>query len=72
MGTISGDESYVFAEKDAAIFLGVSVKTLQTWRSRRTGPPYVRLARKCVRYRKEDMKAFVDARVVGPERRGMR
>lgn len=55
---------YVMDEKDAAVFIGVSQKTLQTWRSRRMGPPYIRIARKCIRYRETDLKAFVDARVV--------
>lgn len=55
---------YVMDEKDAAVFIGVSQKTLQTWRSRRMGPPYIRMARKCIRYRRIDLQDFVDARVV--------
>lgn len=55
---------YVMDEKDAALFIGVSQKTLQTWRSRRMGPPYIRIARKCIRYRRADLEEFVDARVV--------
>ncbi len=56
--------SPVMDEKVAAAFIGVSQKTLQTWRSRRIGPPYVRLARKCILYRKADLEEFIDARVV--------
>lgn len=55
---------YVMDEEDAAHFIGVSQKTLQTWRSRRMGPPYIRMARKCIRYRRADLQEFVDSRVV--------
>ena len=55
---------YLMDEKDAALFLGVSYKTLQTWRSRRMGPPYVRMARKCIRYPKADLQEYVDSRLV--------
>lgn len=55
---------YLMDEKDAALFLGVSYKTLQTWRSRRMEPPYIRMARKCIRYRRIDLQEFVDSRIV--------
>lgn len=59
-----GMEPYVMDEIDAATFMGISRKTLQTWRSRRMGPPYVRVARKCIRYRKSDLQAYLDERLV--------
>lgn len=55
---------YVMDEKNAALFIGVSQKTLQTWRSHRMGPPYIRITRKCIRYRKADLQDFIDSRVV--------
>lgn len=55
---------YAMTEKDAAVFIGVSVKTLQTWRSRRVGPAYIRIAPKCIRYREADLVAFVDSHLV--------
>ena len=45
-------------EKAAAALLHVSVKALQGWRSRGGGPPFVKVGR-CVRYRPEDLQAFV-------------
>lgn len=66
MRTVSGKVAgpYAVTEKDAAVFIGVSVKTLQTWRSRRMGPAYVRIAPKCIRYRMADLEAFVDSHLV--------
>lgn len=37
-------------EEEAAEMLGVSVRTLQAWRYRGGGPPYVRISSRCVRY----------------------
>ena len=66
MTEISGNAiaHYLMAEKDADLFLGVSYKTLQTWHSRRLGPPYIRMARKCIRYRIADLQHYVDSRLV--------
>ena len=41
-----------------AAWLNVSVKTLELWRGTGDGPRYVRLSRKAVRYRPEDVQAF--------------
>jgi hypothetical protein len=47
-------------EKATAALLHVSVKALQGWRSRGGGPRFVKVGR-CVRYRPEDLQAFVVA-----------
>ncbi|MGO1235157.1 MAG: helix-turn-helix transcriptional regulator [Microbacterium gubbeenense] len=44
--------------------LSVPPRTLEDWRRMRTGPPYVRLGRKLVRYRMSDVVAYLDAQVV--------
>jgi excisionase family DNA binding protein len=41
--------------------LKCDVKTLQAWRSRGGGPPFVKVGR-LVRYRAEDVKAWVESR----------
>lgn len=66
MNKLSGKQGnpYVIDENEAAAFMGISPKTLQGWRTRRMGPPYVRIARKCIRYRKTDLQAYMDERVV--------
>ena len=46
-------------EKQAAEFLGLTPRVMQAWRTRGGGPVYVRLSHRCVRYRPEDLEAFV-------------
>lgn len=52
-------------EKDAAIVLGMKVKTLQMWRHLSKGPRYHKLGR-CVRYSMRDLEDFMDAGTVEP------
>jgi hypothetical protein len=47
-------------EEEAGRTLKIAVKTLQSWRSRGGGPPYIKLGR-CVRYRIRDLEAFISA-----------
>lgn len=50
--------------KQAAQHLGVSARTVENWRTRGDGPPYLRLSRtKGVRYRLEDLEKFVAQRI---------
>jgi hypothetical protein len=46
-----------YNEMQAAILLGVSVRTLQAWRVRGGGPPYVKIGR-AVRYQRRALIAF--------------
>ncbi|MEF3696744.1 helix-turn-helix domain-containing protein [Desulfolutivibrio sp.] len=55
-------------EKDAAAYLGLSVKTLQAWRFTHRPPKYLRLGRS-IRYRLSDLDAFLNANLIDPERR---
>jgi len=58
-------ESLVDA-KAAASMLGVSPRTLEHWRREGTGPRFVAISPRCVRYRTTDLAAFVNDRSVGP------
>ncbi len=46
----------------AADYLGVAKSTMEAWRVRGGGPRFVKLG-KAVRYRKEDLDAFVNSRI---------
>jgi len=47
---------------DVAEMLGVSVKTLASWRSTKRYPlPFVRVGR-CIRYRRTDLEEFLEKR----------
>lgn len=50
--------------KDVARYLDVPVQTVYQWRSKRYGPPGVRVGR-YVKYRPEDVKAWVASLVKG-------
>ena len=52
---------------EAAAFLGVKNQTVRTWRSKNIGPKYIRVSRNVIRYRAEDLEAFLADRVIEPE-----
>ena len=47
--------------KDAAKLLGVTTRKLEQMRQHGTGPTFVRVSPKCVRYRLKELIAFQDA-----------
>ena len=49
-------------ETEAADILGVRPRTLSNWRCRGGGPIYVKMGSKAVRYRLNDLNAFIDER----------
>ncbi len=46
-------------EREAAVMISVSVKTLQRWRHNLSGPPYIKL-KHLVRYPVEDLQSWLD------------
>lgn len=56
-------------ERAAADFLDVSIKTVQGWRSRRTGPRYYKLSNR-VKYSLDDLRAYRDSCAVEPQNAG--
>jgi predicted DNA-binding transcriptional regulator AlpA len=54
-------------ERAAAESLGLTPRTLQHWRWRGDGPPFVRISSRCVRYRKSDLEAWAAERVHAPD-----
>ena len=51
---------------EAAKLLGLKPITLATWRMRKSGPPYVRVGRRAVRYLESDLLAFIATNKVMP------
>jgi len=41
-----------------------SVRTLESWRLKGGGPPFVRISRRSVRYRRSDLEQWIEDRVV--------
>jgi predicted site-specific integrase-resolvase len=62
--TTGGDEPVVprplLTAKEAAAHLGVTASTLERWRGVGTGPAYVKLSGKFIRYKAEDLGTFVE------------
>jgi predicted DNA-binding transcriptional regulator AlpA len=56
---------HLLTERQAAHMLGVSVRTLQSWRVRGggSGPRFVSISCRCVRYRALDLDEWVNARL---------
>ena len=56
----------LFTQKEAAAYLGTTVGTLNTWRHYgKDKIPYVRWGNR-IRYRKEDLDAWIEAQLVSP------
>jgi excisionase family DNA binding protein len=49
---------------EAASYMRLSARTLERLRVQGTGPKFVRLANRSIRYRQQDLDAHVAARVV--------
>jgi predicted DNA-binding transcriptional regulator AlpA len=47
-------------EHDVAKLLGVSVATVRRWRLLRQGPTFIRVGAASVRYRPEDLRAYLE------------
>jgi predicted DNA-binding transcriptional regulator AlpA len=56
-------------QHQAAARLGLpSSRTLEAWRHRGYGPPFLRLSPRLVRYRTSDIELWLAARIVGAQR----
>lgn len=53
----------LLTELSAAALLHLSVRTLQSWRGRGTGPSFVRMGR-AIRYRRSDLEQWVSSNIV--------
>jgi predicted DNA-binding transcriptional regulator AlpA len=53
-------------QPEVAKMLKISEATLQAWRSEGYGPRFIRCTRRIVRYRPEDVAAFLRRREVEP------
>lgn len=58
----------ILTEEEAAKLLQIRPQTLALWRcSGRYAIPFVRLGPKLIRYRREDLDAFLESRSVKPK-----
>lgn len=55
----------IMTEKQAANFLSLTPRTLQAWRYRGDGPQFIRISRRCIRYRRCDLDQWLEQRLTG-------
>lgn len=48
-------------EHEAALILGCAVQSLRNWRWKRIGPRWRKVGMRMVRYRRDDLLAFIEA-----------
>lgn len=63
------EEEVMLTSKQTAELCGVSLNTLQKWRSRNVGPKYVKFGGSnaaAVRYVRKDVESYLAARLVKP------
>ena len=50
-------------ERDAADFLGYTMRALQNWRLRGGGPTFIKVSSRSIRYRRRDLVAWVESKL---------
>lgn len=68
MTTATAQRHEYMDTRQAAAYLGISINTLNCWRSRREGPPFVKIGGN-VRYRLVDLDGWADGRRRDPSAR---
>lgn len=61
------DPDGLLDEQEAARFLKLSDRTLQTWRVKQVGPVYIKVGR-TIRYRRRDLISWIDLNACGAMR----
>lgn len=54
--------------KEVASICGVTPRTVGDWRQKGEGPPYVKLSSRVVRYRREDVLAWIASHEEGTQK----
>jgi excisionase family DNA binding protein len=50
----------LLTEEEAAEYLRLTPRALQAWRYQGKGPRFVRISRRAIRYRRDDLEEFVE------------
>jgi len=61
--TLEVDPERLITETEAADFLGVTRRALQQWRLNGSGPKYVKISQRCVRYRRIELIKWSEERL---------
>lgn len=50
-------------ERDAADFLGYTMRALQNWRTRGGGPAFIKVSSRSIRYRRRDLMVWIESKL---------
>jgi excisionase family DNA binding protein len=70
LSTKAEDSTIWLTTRQLAKRVGVSVDTVHSWTSRGHGPPCYRFTQRCIRYRLEDVEAWIAASFAVPKPQG--
>ena len=56
----------LLSPRELAALVGVGTHTLETWRHRKVGPPFLKISHSCARYRLSDVEKWLASRQVRP------
>lgn len=59
------NDSVLLDEKGLAKYLGITVHALRRWRFENRGPRFIKLEGRLVRYRQQDVEAWLVAQQIG-------
>jgi hypothetical protein len=59
--------SDILSSEETAAEIKVRPRTLESWRRRGFGPPFVRVSSRCIRYHRDDIERWLTARRVGSD-----
>ncbi|MCJ9430757.1 helix-turn-helix transcriptional regulator [Kordiimonas marina] len=60
----SDHQTRLINEKEAAAYVGHTVRCLQNWRLRGGGPRFVKVSARSVRYRRRDLEDWIESKLV--------
>ena len=66
------EEFFLLREQEASNILEIKARTLKNWRRLGIGPAYIKISRKCIRYRKSDLIKWLSESKNGSRKNGIR
>ncbi len=60
------EQEHALTSKQAARYIGISESALRLWRTDGVGPRYFKAGEKLIRYRRADLDAWIERRLIGP------
>lgn len=66
MASIEQAELHALTQNQAARYIGISGAVLRLWRTEGKGPRYFKAGEKLVRYRRDDLDSWIEARLSVP------